>query len=159
MRKVTSTLCLLLVSGLLLAHGNKPGKTTLQAGSGEIEISYAAPELQGRDIGELIKMDGANPWRLGADRPTVLKTPVALKLGNESLPAGEYTLRAYLDEGGTWWLQFVQDRSVAGKLKLDSQTSGDSEEYLVIALSGSASSATVKIQWGKQVLSGQFSAE
>lgn len=160
MRKLTSFVCLLMLSLPLLAHGNQPGKATLEVGNGEIQIVYTAPELKGRDINELIKMPGANPWRLGADRATVLETPVALNLGGESIPAGKYTLRAQLDDSGSWWLQFVDEsRAVAGQLKLNASTASDSEEHLVIALSGSASDANLKIQWGKQILSGEFSAE
>ena len=159
MRRISWILCLLLLPGVLLAHGNKPGKATLAVGDGEISIVFTAPELKGRDIKELIKMEGANPWRMGADRATVLETPVALDLGGESLAAGKYTLRAYFDDDAHWWLQFVDDsRAVAGKLMLQSSTAEHSE-YMVINLSGSASNGAVKIQWGTLLLSGKFSAE
>ncbi len=160
MRRISWILCLLILPGVLLAHGNKPGKATLKVGDGAIEIVYTAPELKGRDINELIKTEGANPWGMGADRATKLQTPVALQIGDATLPAGEYTLRAYLDDDGHWWLQFVDDgRAVVGKLMLDLSTASEHLEYLVIGLSGSASNGALKIQWGKFLLSGSFSAE
>lgn len=153
-----AALAALLMPAWMLFHGNIPGKTELEVDGGKIAIDYVAPELQGRDVEEEIRKPGANPWRLGADRATTLTTPVDLKFGDGVLPAGRYTLRAYLDDEGAWWLQaYDSSRAVAGKLPLTKSRAEKSEEHLVIELSGSASQGHVSIQWGRHKLDGDFS--
>lgn len=145
-------------SGWAMAHGNEPGKASVAVTGGEVVIDYVAPALKGRDLMALIKQPGANPWRLGADSPTTLTSPVKLKFGDGNLAPGKYVLRAYLDESGVWWLQAYDDqRNVTGKLQLKSSSDNDSQEHLVIALSGGPQSAVVTIEWGAYKLEGQFS--
>ncbi|MFQ5740795.1 MAG: DUF2911 domain-containing protein [Acidobacteriota bacterium] len=141
----------------ILAHGNEPRQAKLEVQGGQITIDYSAPTLQGRDLNELIKLPGANPWRLGADRPTQLSTPVSLKFGDSPVPAGRYRLRAYLDGDGNWWLQaYDSSRAIVGKIQLSSSTAETSEEHLLISLHGTSGAATIQVQWGKNLLQGQF---
>ncbi len=140
-------------------HGNVPGKAQLQVGEATIEIEYVAPAFKGRDIETAIRQPGANPWRLGADRPTTLTTPVPLQFGESTLPAGRYVLRAYFDDSDKWWLQaYDTSRSLIAQLPLSKSQSEEPADHLVIALDGSAKSAKVTIQWGQHLLSGDFSA-
>ena len=140
------------------AHGNQPGTAKLEVSNGEIVIDYVGPELKGRDVKQMITQPGANPWRLGADKPTTLTTPVDLHFGDGVVGAGSYVLRAYLDDEGSWWLQaYDQSRKVVGKLPLKASDSKDSMENLQISLEGSAESARVRIHWGTQVLEGELS--
>lgn len=157
-----SAFVLLLLSWTLAleAHGNRPGKSELALSGETIVIEYTAPNLQGRDIDEMLSGPRANPWRLGADRATKLITPIALDFGDDTLAAGEYVLRAFRDEDNNWWLQALQQssREVVASLPLKRETVAASEDYMVIQLSGQGSNAVFKVQWGKQVLSGAFSA-
>ncbi len=141
-----------------LAHGNQPGMAKLTVPSGEIVVDYVGPELKGRDINALIRQPGANPWRMGADKPTTLSTPVDIHFGEGVLGSGTYVLRAYLDDEGEWWLQaYDQSRKVVGKMELEASTSEESMENLEITLEGSAESAHIRIHWGTQVLTGSLS--
>lgn len=149
-------LCLLFVS-LGLAHGNQPGKAELKVTGGKVVIDFVAPELKGRDINELIKQPGANPWRLGADKATTFETPVALQFGEGKVAAGKYVLRALLDDQNQWWLQLVDDsKAVVAKAPLKKSVASKAAEHLAINLDGKPEAANVKIQWGTQVLEGNF---
>ncbi len=88
-----------------------PGEAATQIGDHWIEIEYNRPILRGRtgifgsgdEYGK--KVTGRAPvWRLGADQSTRLKTEVALKFGDTTVPAGEYSLFAQLDGPDSWTL-------------------------------------------------------
>lgn len=160
MRLSTSFIALvaLLLTTVLFAHGNKPGRAELNAGSGTITVDYVAPELKGRDIEAMLQQPGANPWRMGADRPTTLETAVPLRFGASDLSPGSYPLQAYRDDEERWWLQALDKaRGVAGQFALEQSTAEDSEEHMVISLTRSGGTARFKLQWGTYVLSGDFS--
>ncbi len=149
---------LMVATAAIFAHGNEPGRTALAVTGGEVVIDYVSPTLKGRDLMELIKQPGANPWRLGADAPTTLTTPVGLKFGEGVLSPGKYVLRAYLDDSGSWWLQaYDNNREVVGKLAMKSSQESESKEHLEIVLSGSADSASLNIRWGDLALQGELS--
>lgn len=157
-RRVVSLFCFLALSLPAYGHGNKPGQAKLEVDGGTVTIDYIAPALEGRDINVMIKQPGANPWRLGADAPTTLATPVDLQFGDAVLAAGKYTLRAYLDESGDWWLQaYDSSRNLAGKIALELSQSSEPKENMEIRLTGSNDSVKVAVQWGTQVLAGNFS--
>lgn len=151
------TLAVTALTSFGLAHGNQPGKAELAVGDQMISITYVAPELKGRDIEQMIQQPGANPWRLGADRPTTLATPVALTFGETKIEAGEYPLRAYLDGQGVWWLQAYSSDEVVAKAPLGQSTSSQSEEHLKISLQGEPSSFDLMIHWGTYVLKATLS--
>ncbi len=149
---------LLFSIAVLPAHGNKPGKAVLETGSGAITIEYVGPALKGRDIDQMLAGPRANPWRLGADRPTQLSTPVALAFGDDTLAPGSYTLRAARDDNNKWWLQALDSsQSVAGKFPLMDHTASESEENMVIRLKGEPQAVEFQVQWGKRLLHGEFS--
>ncbi len=149
---------LAVASVTIFAHGNEPGRTALAVSGGEVVIDYVAPALKGRDLMAMLKQPGANPWRLGADAPTTLTTPVRLKFGEGVLSRGKYVLRAYLDDHGSWWLQaYDSNREEVGKLAMTSSNEKESKEHLEIVLSGAADAASLHIQWGTLALQGQLS--
>ncbi len=75
-----------------------------------IDIDYGRPILRGRtdifgsgaDYGKPVYAGGPL-WRIGANVTTRLHTEVALKLGEATVPAGDYSLFADLT-GGKWTL-------------------------------------------------------
>jgi hypothetical protein len=129
MRAVTSYLavCLLTFAASAAFAQGKPmsptGTAATQVGgewsSGErprftggkwIEITYGRPILRGRNgifgSGETYGQQlnaGAPVWRAGANMSTRLNTEVALKIGDATVPAGEYSLFVELKEGA-WTL-------------------------------------------------------
>ena len=76
-------LIVVLISSLVLAvaHGNKPAEAKAEVHGQTITVVYTAPHLNGRDVNELLKRPRANPWRLGADDPTKLSSPIDLQFG------------------------------------------------------------------------------
>ena len=57
----------------------------------ELEVFYNRPSKRERHIfGGLVPYDQV--WRTGANEATTFETNKALKIGNDSLPAGKYTL-------------------------------------------------------------------
>jgi hypothetical protein len=122
-RKLVCTLFSTLASGLLLGalatptvHAQQPspdndnGKklpSPPQQASEMLEgklitIDYSAPSMRGRKImGELVPYDKV--WRTGANAATTLTTPVNLKIGDLSVPAGTYTIYSLPTEA-TWKL-------------------------------------------------------
>lgn len=57
----------------------------------KLKVFYNRPSKRGRDIfGGLVPYDKV--WRTGANEATVFETNKALKIGNDSLQAGKYTL-------------------------------------------------------------------
>jgi hypothetical protein len=57
----------------------------------KLKVFYNRPYKKGRDIfGALVPYDKV--WRTGANEATTFETNKALKIGNDSLPAGKYTL-------------------------------------------------------------------
>ena len=68
-----------------------PAQASVTLDGKPITIDYNAPFMRGRKI-----MGGLVPygqvWRTGANAATTLKTPVNLKIGDLSVPAGTYTI-------------------------------------------------------------------
>ncbi len=159
MKKVLVLMIVLMSSlALAVAHGNKKGEAKAEVHGQTITVVYTAPHLNGRDVNELLKRPRANPWRLGADVPTELSSPIDLQFGDTRLAAGDYRLRAYRDEDDHWWLQALDSsREVVASLPLKRTEADESEDYVVISLSPKGHGATFKVQWGTHVLAGDFS--
>ncbi len=57
----------------------------------ELEVFYNRPSKRGREVfGALVPYNTV--WRTGANEATTFKTNQPLKIGNDSLPEGKYTL-------------------------------------------------------------------
>ena len=56
-----------------------------------VTIYYCAPSLRGRKVGEQIAPYG-KVWRTGANTATTLHTEANLRIGDQVVPAGTYTL-------------------------------------------------------------------
>jgi len=70
----------------------------------ELEVFYNRPSKRNRDIfGGLVAYNQV--WRTGANEATTFETNQALKIGNDYLPAGKYTLWTIPGEN-TWEVIF-----------------------------------------------------
>ncbi|WP_250434114.1 DUF2911 domain-containing protein [Hanstruepera flava] len=68
------------------------------------EVVYNRPSKRGRDIfGGLVPYNKV--WRTGANEATTFKCSKPLKIGNDSLPAGKYTLWT-IPNDSTWQVMF-----------------------------------------------------
>lgn len=89
------------VNGKPLA--SPPATAEVQLAGKTITIHYNSPRMRGRKImGDLVPY--GKEWRTGANPATTLITPVDLKIGDLTVPAGTYTLFTLPSEG-TW--QFI----------------------------------------------------
>ena len=95
-------------------------------------------------------------WRLGADRPTNLTTPVALQFDGALIQPGKYVLKARLDDKSAWWLEISAGTTAAGTVALKKSEAGASEAHLKITLTGTPKAATLKVLWGTQLLETNF---
>ena len=88
------------------------GQATTQIGSNWIDIHYGRPILRARqgifgegdEYGQQIYA-GAPIWRIGADVTTRITTEMDLVFGDDTLPAGEYSMFADLT-ANEWTLVF-----------------------------------------------------
>jgi len=79
-----------------------PAKASVSLDGKELTIDYSAPSLRGRHVGAALAPYG-QVWRTGANAATTFTTPIDLKIGDLSVPAGTYTLYSLPSET-TWKL-------------------------------------------------------
>lgn len=64
---------------------------TYKVGDATVKLFYCSPSKNDREIfGNLVPY--GEVWRTGANEPTTLETDKPITLGNQSLPAGKYSL-------------------------------------------------------------------
>ena len=70
-----------------------------------VAIEYGRPSLKGRSVSDLTsKLEGDRIWRAGSEQITTLKTEADLKIGEQKVPAGEYSVYLHCPEGGPFSL-------------------------------------------------------
>ncbi len=128
-RKFVSTLFRTLAAGLLLgafatsaAHAQEassandngkklpspPAQASVTLDGKPITIDYNTPSLRGRHVGVELAPYG-QVWRTGANPATTLKTPVNLKIGDLTVPAGTYTI--YSVPSATTWKLIINKQT------------------------------------------------
>jgi hypothetical protein len=108
-RMATVAVVLLWPAGLVTAQAPSPDANTSATISGKVlSIKYAAPSVRGRKIfgpGGLISNDPNYPvWRAGANSATSFHTDADLTIGSLSVPKGDYTIYALVEEPDNWQL-------------------------------------------------------
>jgi hypothetical protein len=92
-----------------------PAKAVATMDGHTISIAYSSPRLRGRqghifNKGGLISHDAHYPvWRAGANAATTLKTDADLRIGNLTVPKGEYTLFVDVANPSQWTLIVSRD--------------------------------------------------
>ena len=70
-----------------------------------VAIEYGRPSLKGRSVSDLTsKLEGDRIWRAGSEQITTLKTEADLKIGEQKVPVGEYSVCLHCPEGGPFSL-------------------------------------------------------
>src|SRR5215813_13642003 len=145
--------------------GSPPMNTSVTIGGKEIWIVYHAPSVKGRKIfgsADALQKPGS-VWRLGADQATFLHTDADLDINGVTVPKGEYTLFADLDEGkwklivsketGQWGIMRsgegnVNETQVLGRIPLNMSVLRTPQEQLQIELTPAGrDKATLNIAW------------
>jgi len=113
--------------------------------------------LKGRDM--LGKAEVGQEWRMGADAPTTLNTPVSLSFGGASVPPGEYVLRAKKVSDKDWVLKLERDGKTAAEVPLQSSSLDKSVEVFTIDLTEEKGQGVFRMSWGNVALSTRFTAK
>ncbi|MDX1774408.1 DUF2911 family protein [Oceanihabitans sediminis] len=92
-------------NGGLFSNSLSPKKTVVfQVEDLKLEVFYNRPSKRNREVfGALVPYNKV--WRTGANEATTFETNKALKIGNDSLPAGKYTLWT-IPNDTTWNVMF-----------------------------------------------------
>jgi len=157
-------LAMLLLAGLSVsaapvwAQNNPRGEAKLTLGGKAIAIDYGRPSLKGRDM--LGQAPVGQPWRMGADRATTLKTEADLAFGATAVPKGEYVLTATKLDADKWQLN-VADKQQAkvAEIPLAASKLEESVETFTIELTGEQGQGTLSLTWGDTALKASFSAK
>jgi hypothetical protein len=143
-----------------LAHSAERGEAKATLAGKTVRIEYGRPALQGRDM--LGQAQIGQPWRMGADAATTLKTEADLQLGSLAVPKGEYVLTATKVAADKWELNLAKaadDKATLGSAPLTAEKTTDSVETFTIELAGKANTGEFRMKWGTTVLRTSFTAK
>ena len=130
-----------------------------------LSIEYGQPSLKGRP--DAAVMPNGQPWRVGADEATVLKTDKPLKFGTLTLEPGTYTLNAEpgekqwqlivgkLSKPGQWGVPYNASLEI-GRAPMSVTAAKSPVEQLKISIDDTAKGGTLKVEWGSKVASIPF---
>ena len=125
-----------------------------------LSIEYGQPSLKGRTDAAL--MPNGQPWRVGADEATVLKTDKPLKFGTLTLEPGTYTLNAEpgekqwqlivgkLSKPGQWGVPYNASLEI-GRAPMSITAAKSPVEQLKISIDDTPKGGTLKVEWGSKV--------
>ena len=101
MKRAIPILILCLIAVPMFSQMAPRDTATTHVGGKAVAIEYGRPSLKGRSVSDLLsKLGPARIWRAGSEQITTLKTEGALKIGNQKVPAGEYSVYLYCPESG-----------------------------------------------------------
>lgn len=171
-RLVTMTFGLAVALALALPScaANGRDKTEIQLNGKAVSIDYGRPSLHGRTVGDMLsKLQPGQFWRLGADSSTTFETGADLAFGNETVPAGTYSLWAEKTQGNKWDLVFNKQHGQWGtdhdpkqdfvKVPLEESKADNSAEMVTIKLSQMGEGGHFSVQWGDLMLATHFQAK
>jgi hypothetical protein len=124
-----------------------------------VSIDYGRPSLKGRDM--LAQAKIGEPWRMGSDAATSLKTEADLSFGTVSVPKGEYVLKATKVTADQWQLNVLAkaDSAKVADIPLTTSTVADSVETLTVDLKGEKNKGEFAMTWGTTALKATFTAK
>ena len=151
------------------AQAPSPDATTsITIGGKVLSIKYSAPSVRGRKIfgpGGLISGDPNYPvWRAGANSATAFHTDADLTIGNLSVPKGDYTIYALVEDPNNWqliinkqtgqWGLTYDASQDLGRIKMTMRVPPAPIEVYKMALTATGpKSATLRPEWEKHIAS------
>ena len=162
-------IAILSLSSALSAQAPSPDATTsVTIGGKALTIKYAAPSVRGRQIfgpGGLISKDPNYPvWRAGANSATAFHTDADLTIGTLSVPRGDYTIYALVEDPnnwqliinkqtGQWGLDYSQGQDL-GRVKMTmSKPPAPIEVYKMTLSATGPKSAKLQLEWEQHIAS------
>jgi hypothetical protein len=154
-------------AALAVAQAPSPDATTsVTIGGKVLSIKYSAPSVRKRQIfgpGGLISGDPNYPvWRAGANSATVFHTDADLMIGSLSVPKGDYTIYALVEDPnhwqliinkqtGQWGLTYDASQDL-GRVKMTmSVPPSPIEVYKMTLTARGPKSATLRLEWEKHI--------
>jgi Protein of unknown function (DUF2911) len=151
------------ISALVLAQNPRSKAETSLAGK-KVSVEYGQPKLRGRDV--LAEAPVGTVWRTGADASTTFTTEADLLFGPTTIPKGSYSLFTKRTGDKTWTVIFNKQTGQWGtehdaskdlaSVPLTWEQKDSGPELFTIEL---APSGTLRLLWGKHVLSTPFKAK
>jgi hypothetical protein len=149
--------------GLLSAQVLSPDATTSLTIAGKVlAIKYSAPSLRGRQVfgrGGVISNDPTYPvWRAGANSATSFHTDADLTIGSLSVPKGDYTIYALVEDPDNWqliinkqtgqWGLTYDEKQDLGRVKMImSKPAAPIEVYKMTLTAAGPKSAKLTMAW------------
>ncbi|MGZ4816448.1 MAG: DUF2911 domain-containing protein [Terriglobales bacterium] len=171
MRKITIIVLpfLLLAAVLLYAQQDKskrpspPGTATVSFPDGKkITVDYSRPKINDPKTGQPRKIFGGlvpydKEWRTGANEATTFVTDANVKVGDVSVPAGQYTLYTIPGENewtiiinkqtGQWGTVYQQDQDL-GRTKVSAEkTSSPVQQFTISFDPANGKSTKMNLEW------------
>jgi hypothetical protein len=155
-RLLTGAAALALAASPALAQ-NPRGEARATVAGKAVSIDYGRPSLKGRDM--LAQAAVGQPWRMGADAATSLKTEADLAFGAVTVPKGQYTLSATKVAEDRWQLT-VSDaaKGKVAEVPLVMAPLTESVEMFTIALTAKENKGEFSMSWGKSSFKAAFTA-
>lgn len=112
-------------------------------GDMDLEVFYCRPSKKGRDVfGGLVPF--GEVWRTGANEATTFETATDIKVNNEVLPAGKYTL--WTVPGEQDWEIIFNEKMYGWGVSFSAQASIDREfDKLVVKVPASSTPSEVEM--------------
>jgi len=120
-----------------------------------VSVEYGRPALKGRPEAQL--MPPGQPWRTGADEPTLLTTNKPLKFGALTLAPGTHTINTipgtdgwHLLVGkheGQWGVPYRTNLET-GRAPMQLGRTASAVETLTISIEDTSAGATLRVEWG-----------
>jgi len=157
----------LAVAGIAFAQRNPRATAMVMLRAKTVTIEYGRPSLHGRSVEEMLaQLQPGDIWRLGADKSTTFTTTGDLKIGDVTIPKGEYSLWARKETDNSWKLVFNKQHGQWGTdhdaaqdlaaVPLKETKVADSAEQVTIELSKAGTGGQISISWGKLNLTTTF---
>lgn len=124
-----------------------------------VAVEYGRPSLRGRDM--LGQAAVGQPWRMGSNAATTLKTEADLAFGAVVVPKGEYVLKATKTAPDAWQINVLGrgDGAKVVDVPLVTGTVAQSVEVFTIELSGKGDKGELALTWGTTSLKAAFTAK
>jgi len=167
-RRILLSAAILCLAASALAQGNR-GTADVTIKGKKISIDYGRPHLGSHSVSEL---PAGAVWRLGMNEATRIETAANLSIGGQIVKAGTYTLWVRRTGENTWTLAFHQKlegpngrrlwgeppmtEGFIAEIPLKLETAPASVDQVTISLAEGKGKGWVKIQWGKDLLTGSF---
>ncbi|HVY93605.1 MAG TPA: DUF2911 domain-containing protein [Bryobacteraceae bacterium] len=164
-------------AAFVFAQGAPPSPdatTSVTIGGKTLSIKYSAPSVRGRQIfgpGGLISHDPNYPvWRAGANAATSFHTDAELTIGQLTVPKGDYTLYALVEdpenwqliinkETGQWGLTYDAAQDL-GRVKMTmSKPSAPIEVYKMTLSQTGPKTGKLQLEWEKHIASVTFTVK